>query len=78
MDNNNQKAKVFYAVSLGLELGFLIAVPLVVFLAAGVFLDRIIGVAPVFLITFVIASLIGIFFEVRYLILPFLEKRSSK
>ncbi len=78
MENTNQKRNFFYAASLGLELGFLIAVPLVVFLLVGLFIDRKLGTLPLFLIIFLILSTISTFFEIRYLILPFLEKRSQK
>jgi len=57
-------------------MGFLIALPLVLFLLAGLFLDRKLGTLPVFLISSVIFSLAAVFFELRYLVLPFLEKRS--
>ena len=66
----------FYALSLGLELGFLIVLPLVGFLLLGLFLDKKLGTAPIFLIFLVVLSLIAVFFEIRLLIMPFLEKRS--
>jgi len=69
--------KFFYALSLGLELGFLIVLPLVGFLLLGLFLDRKLGTAPIFLISLVVLSLIAVFFEIRLLITPFLEKRSQ-
>lgn len=78
MKNNNQKPKFFYAISLGLELGFLIAVPLVLFLFFGVFLDKKFNTSPIFLIILTILSLVTMIFELRFLVLPFLEKRSRK
>ncbi len=79
MDNGNpkQKKEFFYALSLGLELGFLIVAPLVGFLLLGLFLDKKLGTAPIFLISLILLSLIAVFFEIRLLILPFLEKRSQ-
>lgn len=79
MDNGNPNTKnqFFRALSLGLELGFLIVAPLVGFLLLGLFLDRKLGTTPIFLISLVILSLIVSFVEVRLLILPFLEKRSQ-
>jgi len=63
---------------LGLELGFLVALPLVVFLVLGVFLDKRFETFPIFLISGIIIGLILTFVDIRYLILPFLEKRSKK
>ena len=70
--------KLALAMALGLELGFAIAVPLVGFLLFGIWLDRTAGTAPLFMIVFLLAGLAAIVVEVRYLIMPFLEKRSQK
>lgn len=78
MDNNSSKNKILYTVSLGLELGFLIALPLVLLLIFGLFLDRKLKTTPLFLIIFVISGFVITFFNVYYLILPFLEKRSNQ
>ncbi|MDO8663541.1 MAG: AtpZ/AtpI family protein [Candidatus Wildermuthbacteria bacterium] len=78
MTDNQQKPKIFYAVSLGLEIGFAIALPMVLFLAAGIFLDKKLDTFPIFLISFLVLSFAAAIFEVRYLILPFLEKRSQR
>jgi len=77
MGENNQN-KLALAMALGLELGFAIAVPLVGFLLFGIWLDRTAGTAPLFMIVFLLAGLAAIVAEVRYLIMPFLEKRSQK
>jgi len=77
-NKERDKSKFFYALSLGLELGFLIAIPLVIFLLLGVFLDKKFNTFPIFLISFIIIGLIVTFLDVYYLILPFLEKRSKK
>jgi len=63
--------------ALGLELGFAIAIPLVGFLLIGLWIDRKIGTLPVFMVVFLLAGLVTIVIEVRYLIMPFLEKRSQ-
>jgi len=73
MTNN----KLFYALTLGLEMGFLIVLPLVGFLLLGLFLDRKFQTAPIFLISFIVLSFGATFLEIRYLVLPFLEKRSQ-
>ena len=76
--NDSSGSKIFYAVSLGLELGFLIVVPLIFFLLLGLYFDRRFNTLPIFLLIAIIASLVATIFEVRHLILPFLEKRSQK
>jgi len=75
--DNKETKNFFYAISLGLELGFLIVLPLVVFLLIGLFLDKKFHTFPIFLISFIIFSLISAAIGTRYLILPFLEKRSQ-
>lgn len=67
-----------YAASLGLELGFMIAVPLVIFLLGGLYLDKKFGTLPLFLIIALVLNMIVSVIEVKKLILPFLEKRSQK
>jgi len=74
---NQNNGKFLYAISLGLGLGFLIALPLVFFLVSGLFLDKKFKTFPFFLISFVIIGVIVTFIDVYYLILTFLEKRSE-
>ena len=74
----NNRANLLYALSLGSKLGFSIAVPLIIFLLIGLWLDSKTGTSPLFLIIFVLLSFVVVFFDVRYLVLPFLEKRSRK
>jgi F0F1-type ATP synthase assembly protein I len=69
--------KIFYAISLGAQLGFVIAAPLVIFLLLGIYLDRKLGTMPLFIIIALLLNLVATFFEVKNLILPFLEKRSK-
>lgn len=76
MANDQQKPNIFQAVSLGLELGFLIAVPLALFLFLGVYSDKKINTFPVFTIIAVILSFAVMILELKFLILPFMEKRS--
>ncbi len=79
MENNSeQKKNFFYAISLGIELGLLIVVPSVLFLLLGIFLDRKFNTFPIFMISFIILGLVFIVVEARFLVLPFLEKRSQK
>ena len=64
-----------YALGLGSELGFLIVIPLAASLLLGLFLDRRLGTFPFLLLLFVFSGLIFTVVNVRYLILPFLEKK---
>lgn len=74
-DSSNNLAR---AMALGLELGFMIALPLVGFLLLGLWLDKKFDTMPLFVIVCLLAGFIGVFIEVKQLILPFLEKRSKK
>jgi len=75
--SDNSQNMLARAMVLGLELGFAIAIPLVGFLLFGLWLDRAIGTTPLFMIIFLLAGLAAVVVEVRYLIMPFLEKRSK-
>jgi F0F1-type ATP synthase assembly protein I len=79
-DNNKDKPKnnALAAISLGSQLGFAIAAPLVLCLFLGIFLDKKFNTSPLFLITLVIFSIIVTILDVYYMILPFIEKRSQK
>jgi len=77
MSDNNQNM-LARAMAVGLELGFAVAIPLVGFLLFGLWLDRTIGTTPLFMIIFLLVGLAAVVVEVRYLIMPFLEKRSQK
>lgn len=75
---NNPKNQLAAAMVLGLELGFLMAVPLIIFLLLGLWLDRKFDTMPLFVIVCLLAGLAVVFWEVKKIILPFLEKRSKK
>ena len=76
--NKDKSNNFFYAVSLGLEMGFLIALPLVIFLILGVFLDKKFETFPFYLISAMILGLVLTFFDVYYFVLPFLTKKLKK
>ncbi len=78
MSKNPKQFNFFYAAALGLELGFLIAVPLVLFLVLGVWLDKRFNAFPICLVSGIIIGLIITFLDIYYLVLPFLNKRSKK
>mgnify|MGYP006279172221 CR=1 FL=1 len=70
-----EKGNLFYAISLGLELGFLIAIPLVLFLVIGVFLDNKFNVFPFLTLAGIFLGILATFFDIYYLVLPFLKKK---
>jgi F0F1-type ATP synthase assembly protein I len=76
--NNMPKSNFFYAISLGMTLGLAVAVPLILFLLAGLAIDKKFNTMPIFLIVFILLSFVVAGIEVKKLILPFLEKRSRK
>lgn len=69
--------KLTAAMVLGLELGFAIALPLVLFLLLGVWADKKFGTMPLFVIICLLMGFAMAVIEVKQLILPFLEKRSK-
>lgn len=69
MDN---KLKAIY---LGLELGFLIAIPLVVFTLLGVWMDNNFQTLPLFLIIFILLGLIVTMINVKKIIVPIINKK---
>ncbi len=75
---NNQKKDFLYALGLGMQMGLLVVFPMIAFLLLGIFLDKKFNTAPLFLISLVIFSIIVTIVDVRYLVLPFIEKNSQK
>jgi len=72
------KSKLFSAIFLATQLGFLITFPLIGFAWIGRFLDKKFQTSPVFLLIFIALSLILIFFEVRSCLLPFLRNNNDE
>ena len=78
MENKLENQKKFaVAVAIGSQIGLTIAISLVGFLLAGIWLDRKFGTMPLFTVASVIVSMVAVAVEVRYIILPILEKRSQ-
>jgi len=73
MSGNSQNS-LAAALAIGLELGFLMALPLAFFLLLGIWLDKKFGTMPLFVIVCLLAGLGAVFLEVKRMILPFLEK----
>jgi F0F1-type ATP synthase assembly protein I len=76
--NQKNRFQLFYAIGLGLELGFLIALPLVIFLLLGIYLDKKFQTFPTFLVFAIIIGIVLTFLDVYYLVLPFLDRRYKK
>lgn len=66
-----------YVLSTGSELGFLIALPLVICILLGIYLDRKLNTFPWILLMMVLAGMGLTVVNVYKVIIPFLEKRSE-
>jgi F0F1-type ATP synthase assembly protein I len=75
MDDSRQN--LAYALSLGMQFGLMVAGTLALFLLGGVYLDKFLRTKPLFMILGIVMGFIGAGMEVRYVVLPFLEKRSK-
>ena len=74
---DKQGFKVFYVLTMATQIGFLVAVPLILFLLGGIFLDKRFNSSPWFLILSIIVAFIFIFFEVRQFLLPLLRDKKQ-
>jgi F0F1-type ATP synthase assembly protein I len=73
----NTKSNFGQALLLGGELGFIIALPLVICLIIGVFLDKKFDSFPVFLLVFLLLGIGLTVVNIYKSVIPFLEKRSG-
>jgi F0F1-type ATP synthase assembly protein I len=64
-----------YALMLGGQLGFMIALPLVICLVIGIVLDKKLDTFPIFLIVFILAGIALTIINIYSSVLPFLEKK---
>jgi F0F1-type ATP synthase assembly protein I len=71
-----KKNNIWYAVGTGTQLGFLIAMPIVICLIIGVAIDKKFHTTPLYILIFLTLGIILTIADVYKLILPFLEKRS--
>jgi F0F1-type ATP synthase assembly protein I len=62
---------------MGTQFGFMVALTLAGLLVGGVYLDKVMRAKPVFTIIGVILGFIGMGMEIRYVVLPFLEKKDK-
>jgi F0F1-type ATP synthase assembly protein I len=66
-----------YVLAMGAELGFLIALPLVICVIIGVMIDKKLNTFPWFLLIMVFVGIGLTVIDVYKVIIPFLEKRSD-
>lgn len=71
----NTKKNMGQALILGTELGFLIALPLIICLLIGVFLDKKLNSFPFCLIASVLLGIVITILDIYKLVIPFLEKK---
>jgi hypothetical protein len=74
----NKNINLGYTIFLGGQLGFLIALPLVVCIFLGLFFDQKSGKFPLFTLLFVFMGIVLTIIDVYKLVIPFVEKRSNK
>jgi F0F1-type ATP synthase assembly protein I len=68
--------KMFYALSIAWQLGFLIVIPIAAFLLLGLWGDRILKTEPFLLITGAIAGVLATYHGVYHLLTPLLDKKN--
>jgi F0F1-type ATP synthase assembly protein I len=69
--------KMFYALSLAWQLGFLIAIPIGGFLLLGFGADKIFGTQPLLLIAGAIIGVVITIYEVYHLLLPLIKNKNA-
>lgn len=73
----DERDKLFYILGMGTQFGFMVALTLAGLLVLGVYLDRALDTKPMFTILGVVLGLAGTGAEIRYVVLPFLEKKDK-
>jgi F0F1-type ATP synthase assembly protein I len=74
----NIKLNTWGALALGGELGFLIALPLVICLLIGAFLDKKMNSFPLYILILLLVGIILTIANIYKIILPFLEKKVGR
>jgi len=69
-DFEKDHLKIFYALSLAWQLGFIIAVPIGGFLILGLWLDKKLSTFPILLIMGIIIGMVITVYEVYHLFIP--------
>lgn len=76
MEQKNDKRenfKMFYSLDLAARLGFSIAVPMIIFILVGRFLDSYFNTFPIFVLLGLIVGLASSIFEIFRSVLPLLD-----
>jgi F0F1-type ATP synthase assembly protein I len=74
---DKEKSELLYSISLAIQMGLIIAIPLTLILFLGVYLDKRFNTLPLLTILFTILALIFISFELKNLLIPFYKKEKK-
>ncbi len=74
---DDSRKNLAYALGLGTQFGLMVAITLAGFLLGGVYLDKWLGTKPLFMVVGIFLGFAGAGVEVRYVVLPFLEKKQK-
>jgi len=77
MSDKKNGFKLFYAISLAWQLGFIIVVPIAGFLFLGLWIDRKLDTAPLFLILGLITALAVTVYETYHILIPLLSDKDE-
>ncbi len=78
MSQQQQKnIDIGYVMAMGMQLGLMIALPMVIAVALGIWVDKKLNTFPIFLIVAILAGMGLTVVNVYKVIIPFLEKRSE-
>ncbi|HOX30215.1 MAG TPA: AtpZ/AtpI family protein [Candidatus Paceibacterota bacterium] len=75
MDEDRQK--LAYILGMGMQLGLMIALTMAGLLVLGVYLDKLLATKPLLTILGVVMGFLGAGLEMRYVVLPVLEKKNK-
>lgn len=65
--------KLSYALSIAMQLGFLIAASIAGFVILGIWIDRLLHTSPIFLLFGIIASIVTIIYETYHMLVPLIK-----
>ncbi|RMD60891.1 AtpZ/AtpI family protein [Candidatus Parcubacteria bacterium] len=77
MEKQRGSFKVWYAFSLAWQLGFIIAVPIGLFLLLGMWADKTLGTHPLLLLVGIATGIATTIYEVYHTIMPLLEEKNK-
>lgn len=72
--NRKNNTKVFYALSIAFQLGFIISVPIIAFIIVGIFADRFFQSQPALLLLGLLLGIIVTIYEVYHLLMPLVKE----